>query len=337
MTRRSYSILAGCLLVAAGVGAFAWYKNHENRVAPFHVAFNEWVGFAPLFLARDLGYFGDLPVEFDFVAVEGDKRAGLYAGRFDMICETADMFQTNRDSTDFPGKIIFVIDESFGGDGVVASDKVASVKDLRGKTVVAEPGQPAYFALQYLLNKEGMKLKDLDVQHMNSTDAAAAFIAGKADVAGTYEPFLTQALQKRAGSHVLASSKDLPGLIVDVGVVRQQTLENRQKDLETLVAGWFRAVDYFKQNPTDATARMAKAFKLSPKEFTDTIGGLRYLDRAENLRFLGKPGERGTLFQTFDTIGTVLKDNQLTAVTVPATSRIDNAIVGAVTAAGNAH
>ncbi len=335
MTRRFRFVLAGLVLAVIAIALY-WY-NHQNRQASFHVAFNEWVGFAPLFLARDLGYYGNLPVEFHFVAVEGDKRAGLYAGRFDMICETADMFQTNRDTADYPGKIVFVIDESFGGDGVVASKEVETIKDLRGRVVVAEPGQPAYFALVYLLNKAGLTLRDLNVQHMNSSDAAAAFIAGKADVAGTYEPFLTQALQKRPGSHVLASSKDLPGLIVDVGVLRQETINKRRKDLETLVAGWFKAVDYFKAHRADATDRMAKAFKLSPSEFTDTIGGLRYLDSADNQRFIGKAGEQGMLFQTFETIGKVLKENQLTTVTVSAASRIDNSIVDAVVATRSAH
>lgn len=287
---------------------------------------NEWVGFAPLFLARDLGYFDGLPVDFEFVAVEGDKRAGFYAGRFDMILETADMFQTSRDTADYPGKIVFAIDESSGGDGVIASANIRTVKDLAGKSVVAEPGQPSYFILQYLLSKEGMRLKDLNVQNMNSSDAAAAFIAGKADAAGTYEPFLTQAAEKRAGAHLLVSSKDLPGLIVDVAIVKAEALATRRSDVTAIYSGWCKAIDYMRRHPEDATKRMAKAFKLSPSEFNGTISGLRYLDCDDNKRRLGSEAAKGEFYKTFDSIGAILKDNQLTVALSPASSRIDPSI-----------
>src|SRR5580704_4333866 len=330
MKSRRILLLTVCvLLLLAMVPAYQYWHNRDQR-APFHIAMNEWVGFAPLFLARDLGYFDGLPVDFEFVAVEGDKRAGFYAGRFDMIAETADMFQTNRDSADYPGKIVFAIDESSGGDGVVGSASIRTVKDLVGKSVVAEPGQPAYFILQYLLNKDGMSLKDLNLQDMNSSDAAAAFIAEKADAAGTYEPFLSQALQKRAGAHLLASSKDLPGLIVDVAIVRSETLASRRQDVAAIYSGWCKANDYMKEHPEDATERMAKAFKLSPEEFKDTVSGLRYLDCDDNKRLLGSETSRGQLYQTFDSIGAILKANHLTTAVSPASSRIDPSVEDAV-------
>lgn len=195
----------------------------------FDIGFNQWVGFAPFFLAKEKGYFENLEVSLNFIDLEGDKRAGLYSGRLQMICETMDMFQTNRDSSDYPGIIVFAVDESFGGDGVIASEDVQSLKDLKDKLIVSEPGLPAHFVLQYLLHKEGMTLKDVNLQDMTSADAASAFMAEKADVAGTYEPYLSIALDKREGAHLLISSKDLPGLIVDVAIVRDETLEKKRK------------------------------------------------------------------------------------------------------------
>ena len=331
MSRRSKLLGAtGSLAVALCVWLGWHLVQQQSQRQPFHIAFNEWVGFGPFFLARDLGFFGELPVEFHFIAVEGDKRAGLYAGRFHMICETTDMFQTNRDSQNFPGNIVFAIDESHGGDGVVASDKVTSLRDLRGKTVVAEPGQPAHFVLQYLLSKEGMTLKDLAIQQMNSPDAAAAFIAGKADAAGTYEPYLSRALEKRPGSHLLASSKDLPGLIVDVAVVKEEALVQRRQDVHTIFGGWCKAVAYFKQHRTEAISTMAKAFKLSAREFEDTIQGLRYLDCATNRDYFGSGPSQGPLFSIFNQINKILLDNGLTSVVISADSRIDRSVVAAV-------
>lgn len=330
MPRRVAVIVAAVVLIAAvviGIYFFRYKPVSAPPKEPFHVAFNEWVGFAPFFLAKEKGFYGDLPVEFDFVALEGDKRAGLYADRFQMICETTDMFQTNRDSVPYPGKIIFAIDESYGGDGVVAVGSIKSLTDLKGKTAVSEPGQPAHFVLQYLLHKEGMTLNDIKIQSMASADAASAFIAGKADVAGTYEPYLSNALQKRKGSHLLASSKDLPGLIVDVAIVNDSVMQKRGDDLKRIYSGWCKAVDYFSTNRAEAVAIMAKAFKLQPQEFEDTISGLRYIDCQRDKEIFGSSTRPGDLFDTFKTIGEILQANGITkAVDTPA-SKIDLSVV----------
>jgi NitT/TauT family transport system substrate-binding protein len=334
MVRRT-RIVAGLGLLGVIIGVLGVWRYAASRrphPQPFNIAFNEWVGFAPFFVAKDLGYFGNLPVDFDFIAVEGDKRAGLYAGRFQMICETLDMFETSRESQDFPGKIIFAIDESFGGDGVIAVKEVQTLKDLRGANVVAEPGQPSYFILQYLLHKEGMTLRDIKVQSMNSSDAAAAFIAKKADVAGTYEPYLTQALQKRPGSHLLVSSTDLPGYIVDVAIVRAETLNSRREDLVAILRGWCMAVEQFKIHRSESVANMAKAFKITPDEFTRTVEGLRYFDCSRGQTFMGTGAANGPIFEIFKNVGTILNENNLTSVTVSAQDRIDPSVVQAVAA-----
>jgi len=277
-----------------------------------HVAMNEWVGFAPFFLAKEKGFFGDLNVEMEFVALEGDKRAGLYSGRFDVICESMDMFQTNRDSQDYPGKIAFALDESYGGDGVLAVKEVRSLADLKGRTAVAEPGQPAHFVLQYLLNQKGMTLKDVHFQQMGSAEAASAFMAGKVDVAGTYEPYLSKALQKRPGAHLLVSSKDLPGVIVDVAIMKDETLRNRRGDVEQLYTGWCKAVTYYNEHHDEAVSIMARAFKQTPKEFDESASGLRYFDAKRNVNLFGAQNQPGPVFNTFSTVGNILRTNELT-------------------------
>lgn len=304
-------------------------KEIPKTKAVFNIGMNEWVGFAPIFLAKEKGFFGDLQVETQFIAVEGDKRAGLYSGNLQMICETMDMLQANRDTVDYPGKIIFGIDESYGGDGVLASDKVKKLKDAKGKTVIGEDGSASYFILLYLLNKDGLGLKDINFQSANSSDAAAAFIARKVDVAGTYEPYLSTALKKRKGAHILVSSKDLPGLIVDVAIVKEDVLSTRREDVKKLYAGWIKAVEYFENNPEESISIMAKAFKMKPEEFKDTISGIRYFGSKQNADYFGSANSPGKIFEIFGEIGTILKANNLTKEIAPANKKIDLSIIAA--------
>lgn len=314
-------LIAICLAIAVLIPGCAEEKE------PFSIGFNEWVGFAPFFLAKEKGYYGDLDVRMNFIALEGDKRAGLYADRFQMICETMDMFQTERDTADYPGKIVFAVDESFGGDGVLAVEDIKTISDLKDRTVVSEPGLPAHFVLQYLLHQEGMTLKDVNLTTMTSSDAANAFIAGKADVAGTYEPYLSKAINEREGAHLLVSSKDLPGLIVDVAIVNEKTLKERKKDVQKVFTGWCKAMEYFEQNEDDAIAIMAKAFKLSVEEFKETISGLRYFGYERNQQLFGTEESKGSVFKTFEVAGATLKENGITKMTASPEDKIDLSIV----------
>jgi len=166
-------------------------------------------------------------------------------------------------------------------------------------------------------------LKDVNLQTMTSADAAAAFIARKADVAGTYEPYLSKTLEKVEGSHLLVSSKDLSGLIVDVAIVLEKTIEKRKQDVIKLYKGWCQAVEFFEKNPEESTSIMANAFKLKPEEFKDTISGLRYFGYSRNLELFGTPNKPGPIIETFKNIGVILKENILTKITDPPKEKID--------------
>lgn len=294
---------------------------------PFRITMNDWVGFGPLFLAKDKGFFGDLPVDLNFIMLEGDRRAALYSGRVEMVCDTIDIFENNRTTADYTGKIVFAIDESFGGDGIVAKQEIQTINDLRGKTAASEPGMPSHFVLQVALRKHGMTLKDMKMQDMASADGVSAFISGRVDAAGAYEPYTTMAIQKRKGAHLLVSSRDFPGLITDVAIVSNEMLQNRREDVRQVYAGWTKAIDYFKINRKEAVAVMAPHFKLSPEEFEKTISGLRYYGEERNLALFGTRGKPGPIFKTFRMIGNVLRANQLTSALAAPASKIDPNII----------
>jgi len=324
------------LIAATAVAVTLWANRSTptgslNKRQPFHIAFNEWVGFAPFFLARDKGFYDDLPVELHFIALEGDKRSGLYANRFQMICETLDMYQTSRDAVPYPGRIVFAIDESYGGDGILASNQVQSLQNLKRRTVAVESGQPAHFLLQYLLHKEGLTLRDVNLRPMASADAATAFIARRVDVAGTYEPYLTQALRKRSDAHLLVSSKDVPGLITDVAITSDETLRNRREEVRRVYAGWCKALDYIRTHRQDAITAMAKHFNQTPKEFEDAVSGLRYLDSSHNTQLFGTPQKPGPIHQKFSDIGAILKENGLTSALDQPQAKIDTSVVQSTT------
>jgi NitT/TauT family transport system substrate-binding protein len=196
-----------------------------------------------------------------------------------------------------PVKQVLALDDSHGGDGIVAKKEIKTIKDLKGKTVAAQLGAGAsYFWLNYVLKQNGMKLADLKAVDMKAGDAGSAFVAGKIDAAVTWEPWLSRAKDTPFG-HVLLSSDKTPGIIVDSLAFKPEFIKKRGADVKKIIAGWFEAVEFAAKNPVEADAVMAKFTGQKPEEFTKEKTGVRFYGVKENKEYFGTAQKPGPLYQ----------------------------------------
>ena len=150
-------------------------------------------------------------------------------------------------------------------------------------------GSVSQFWFNILLKREGMTEKDLQIVNMTADDAAAAFIAGRIPAAVTWEPHLTLVRTKQQGK-VLIDSSTTPGLIVDVVALTCDYIEQNPKDVEALVKGLYKAVEFIKTNQEEAYAIMAKGvggYLEKPEDFAEAAKGVRFYDQARNVEFFG--------------------------------------------------
>jgi NitT/TauT family transport system substrate-binding protein len=303
------SVLIALTVVGVGfaepsTGALA----QSSKSAPFNIGMVTFAGYAPLYLAKEKGFFGDLDVQFQRIEEVPSIRAAVVKGDLDAYLATPDIAMDTNAAA--PGKAVWAIDESAGGDGIVVSESIAKLQDLKGKTVAVEPGLPPSFVLMYLLYKNNMTTQDISLKDMSTQDAATAFIGKKVDAAGIYEPYLSNAQKERPGSKVVISSAQTPGLIVDLIFVRDETIKQRPDAIKTIISGWRQAVAYINSNPDDAFDIMAKAFNLPVAEFKDAAGGVKWLDLDENKQLFGTKQTPGPLFANFGVVVDVLKRNR---------------------------
>jgi len=282
-------------------------------------------GYAPLYLAKEKNLFKDVDVNLVRIEAIGDLRAAMNSGKIDMYAATYDIFQAV-EGNEPPGVGFLAIDESHGGDGVVVSEDVDGLSDLRGKTVAAEPGFPPYFILQYLLNKEGMSLADVNFKDLPSAEAGNAFVSSKVDVAATYEPYLSISAGKRDGAKVLVSSADTPGLIVDLLFASENLVKNDREVLKKVSDGWFSAVDYWKKNPEESMSIMAKAFGVDVAEMKDIKSGISWLTLEDNQKLFNKR-QANNAYKTFDLVGDILESNNSAGVRVKSTNKLSDKII----------
>jgi NitT/TauT family transport system substrate-binding protein len=122
-----------------------------------------WSGFAPLLVANDLGYYKDEGLDVD-VRFEDDRSnvmAAMERGDIDVDLRTIGEYQARPRTPATDGIIVGTIDQSLGGDGVVADGSINTVADLKGKTVAELPTLPALLVLQLDLKNAGLSLRML--------------------------------------------------------------------------------------------------------------------------------------------------------------------------------
>ncbi|NVJ93536.1 MAG: ABC transporter substrate-binding protein [Methylocystaceae bacterium] len=259
-----------------------------------------WVGYGPLFLARDMGYFKEegLDVSLEIIEEAALYMAAVAAGQLNGSASTVDEIMKYR-SKDFCFKSVYALDDSNGGDGVLVPKNVKSLKDIKGMEVGMNEGSVSQFWFNMLLKDAGMTEKDVKVTNMTADDAAAAFMADRIAVAVTWEPHLTLAKRADKGK-VLVDSSQTPGAIVDVVALDCTYIKENPKDVKALVKGLYKANELIKSDPEKAYAVMAKGiggWLSDPKEFAASAAGVNFYDKERNNTFFanGDDGEAGKL------------------------------------------
>ena len=285
-------------LMAAAILATSSFAVHADALKLAH---STWVGYGPFYIAQEKGFFTEEGVEIELSVMENTplKMGAMMAGRVDIVASTADEFPTYmRDGS--PLRYILAVDNSNGGDGVVSNKDIATVADLKGRSVAFEEGSVSQFFINALLQREGMTQSDIKMVNMTATDAGVAFTANRVDAAVTWEPHLSQGAATDHGK-ILVNSSETPGLIVDVIAVLASTADEHEEELKAFVRAWQRALDFLESNPDEAYQIMADGvggWLEDPNEFKGAASGIEYLSIERNIEMFGTPDEPGILAET---------------------------------------
>jgi NitT/TauT family transport system substrate-binding protein len=289
------------MAIAAAAGAILSFGAAGQAQAATKLALSTWVGYGPLYIAQDEGLFKKYGVEVDLIKMEDPKLrfAALRAGQLDMLVSTVDAGLLYLKAPD-DFQYVCAIDDSDGGDGIVANKDITTVAQLKGKKVAVNIGSVSQFYLDVLLAEAGIPESDVQTVNMTAGDAGSAFVAGKVDAAVTWEPWLTRGKQAPQG-HLLIDSSKTPGLITDVLIVTKTYATGHEKEVQAIVNAWNDAVAWEGAHPTEAVAIMAKGvggWLKDPKDFADTLSGVKFYGGPENKTFFGSPGSPGPLYHT---------------------------------------
>jgi NitT/TauT family transport system substrate-binding protein len=295
---------------------------HSAYADTVKIAHSTWVGYGPLYIARDKGMFRKEGVDVDLVLMEDPKERfpTLMADHIQMIASTVDtaLLYLKR-PTDF--QYVVAIDDSDGGDGIVATKDIKTIADLKNKRVAVNEGSVSEFYLNVLLSKAGLQESDLQTVNLTAADAGGAFVAKRVQAAVTWEPWLSRGKATDFG-HLLVDSASSPGLITDVLIVKSDWAGSHQKEIAAVVRAWNEAVAFYEEHPDEAVEIMAKGvggWLKEPKEFKATLSGIKFYNAAANKAFFGTAAKPGPLSNTIQqAIDIWSSHNKIQVKTTPA-------------------
>lgn len=287
--RRAGFAVALCLMLVAVAGCkTAPTANVSGEQAVFRINVDTWIGYAPLYLAEEKGYFEDVDVQIQLIPDVAQRKLAIARGDNEAIAETVDMLVLDQ-SEGVPTRAVMTLDLSLGADGIVATEDIKTLQDLVGQEVLVQKNYASEALLNYLLEENGIALDSVKTLDTEAGAAGAAFAAGQTKAAVTFEPWLSKAAEVQGG-HVLISSKEAPGVIVDVLSVRADFLRDHPEVVKTVARGWYRALDEWKANPAESNVIMAKAYGITPEEFAANVEGLHWPSLAESTDYFAGAG-----------------------------------------------
>jgi NitT/TauT family transport system substrate-binding protein len=267
-------------------------------------AYPVWVGFGPVHLANELGYFEEEGITVEEILDDDmpNALAAMERGDIDCYLRTVGEYQGLGRRKDTQGIIIGTIDVSTGGDGWAADGSIQSVCDLKGETIAVEPNLPARLLLQEALRREcDLSIRDTNLMDIAAADAVGVFSSPDVAAVGTYEPVLSLvvATHQDRGAHIIVSSKDYADLILDIIMAHTDELAAHPDKYVKFLRGIYRAIDYFYANQEEAIPIIARHFSITPEEFKETLPNFRYTPYEEARQYMGTEEEPGRAYEVF--------------------------------------
>lgn len=298
------------VLVVVGAAVIFFQKREEDIVITYStsdakhlkgeisIALDSWIGYypfrSPVFgkMMRDAGYRIKI---IDDRADYPRRMNMLKKGKIDFAVCTVDSYLLNGKSAGYPGIIVSVIDESKGGDAVLAwKDSVANLNQLNKKEnlkIAYTPASPSEhllksLAVHFAIDRLKRDKSSWSVEVNGAEEAYARLVKREVDLAVLWEPYVTEALA-RPGIVKLIGSEDVDKLIVDILLVNRIFAKKNPEIVTLFLKSYFEAQGIYRSSPEMLEGDILHSVKLAKTQVKSMLGGVRWISFAENARWFG--------------------------------------------------
>lgn len=260
--RRFFLLLLALLVTACS----------SSSEPPLRVGTNLWLGYEPLYLARDIGSLPPEAIRLVEMPSTTDVLHALRARTLEAAALTLDeVIALRAEGLDL--QVALVLDFSSGADALIARPALGAVNALAGRRIGYEESAVGAVILNAALEAAGLTPAQVELVALTPDEHVSAYLDGRVDAVVTYEPARSRLLE--AGGHLLFDSRQIPGEIVDVLAVRADIAARQARRLSLLRNGWFAALEYLRHYPVAAREAMALRHQRTPDQLTSGFDGIR--------------------------------------------------------------
>ena len=283
--RALLALVLPLLLLGAVLGQPAAAQGKEQVT----VAIISFSPYAPVYIMKEKNLAKDIDLDIRIIEGIAEKNAALSSGQLHVALNTLDTMVLAR-AAGVPIKIIAIPAMSYGLDQMVASKEIKSVQDFPGKSYGSDYGFLNHMWMLLTLKKAGIPFDAMRQVTVLPQEGAAAFNSGNLDIDVNYIPFSLQSI-KRPDSHILKTSLTDKtwerGLISESISVNEQWLKDKPAVAKEFLRAWFEAVNWWKENPDEGNAIIAKHLDWPLEDVEINQQGAIILNLDQNLGAFG--------------------------------------------------
>ncbi|HEY6350928.1 MAG TPA: phosphate ABC transporter substrate-binding/OmpA family protein [Candidatus Angelobacter sp.] len=317
------------------------------------VRLNVWVGCAAGLVANGgletaPGSIFDqegLKVSFKIIDDWTDGATALATNNVDIMLTTLDVYAKDYaqfQERGFGSHAFLMVDWSRGADGVIGKQGINSIEDLAGKTVAFAPYTPSHFLLYNGLKASGLSTDQRNeifnkaVHTKDGIEPATLFAQDKVDAAVAWDPDMSDAVTKRAGSKKIYDTRVANRLIADILIVSDSFAARHPQTLVKFAHGWLKGVEFIKNEPARAYNLIGtvKDFNI-PSDLAKTmLGGVKLADYADNVAFMGTKGSNADYNNIFGMAQDMYRDLRMIKHTTDPEDSLDRRYIQQLSGSG---
>ncbi|MBH8575528.1 aliphatic sulfonate ABC transporter substrate-binding protein [Nostocaceae cyanobacterium CENA369] len=146
---------------------------------------------------------------------------------------------------------------------VPTNSQIKRVSDLKGKKIASQKASIGHYLIVRALEREGLKLSDIQSVFLPPPDANVAFSQGKVDAWFIWEPFVTRNVQQKVGRVLTDGGNGLRDSNNYYSTTRKFYQEN-QEAIKVFLEELQKAQNWAKNNPKELAQLLAPATQLDP-------------------------------------------------------------------------
>ncbi|MCP9932476.1 hypothetical protein KBZ08_00955 [Cyanobium sp. Candia 9D4] len=288
------------------------------------LAMNPWPGYAYFALAQGRQLYDPRRLSLDVRNfVDNDRAVQAYiAGTAQVIATTAiDVVTICGLAPERCPVIVFVVDESRGGDQVLARQDVRDLKGLVGRPIALDRSSLSRYLLARAFASQGLPPPvPSQLRFLPAAVWESALRQGTVAAVVSYPP-RSETLRSALALNTLFTSRQLPNEILDVLAVEPELLSLHPDAVLALLQGWRAAREEERERQVGARQGMADYLGLGPGAGTAVLKGIRFPGPQEQYELLDP--RQNNLTPLLEQIRQVLDANGVIPANTPLPTTVD--------------